>query len=259
MADLLSSIRQFEGFTPRASWDYRQHSNGYGTRARSPGEVIDRDEAERRLQSEVANARAIVEQHAPNADPGTKDALTSLTYNAGDAWTRSGLGQAIQAGDTARSRDLFLQYDKAGGEVNPGLVARRQQEAAWMGAGAPAAPQTALGSPAPANVPQPQPTIDLPPAASPGGSVTPPNAFGSLASAFAPAQSAEPSMDDRIAQMMEDQKDEAAATPKGAAARRPATFGSLAAAPAGLGSTAQAMPQIDMARLRGALQKLGVA
>jgi lysozyme len=36
---------------------------------------------------------------------------------------------------------LFLQYDKAGGQVLPGLVSRRTQEAMWIGA-----PQGALGA-----------------------------------------------------------------------------------------------------------------
>ena len=53
----ISAMRTFEGFTARASWDYKQSSNGYGTRALSPGEVIDKDEAERRFQAEILDAR----------------------------------------------------------------------------------------------------------------------------------------------------------------------------------------------------------
>lgn len=128
----LDAIREFEGFTPQASWDYAQFSNGYGTKAKFAGEVIDKAEADRRFQAEIAEARAIVERHAPDATEGTKAALTSLTFNAGDKWTRSGLGDAVRDGDTQRARDLFVQYNKAGGEVLPGLVKRRLAEAAWM-------------------------------------------------------------------------------------------------------------------------------
>lgn len=132
-ATYLDAIRKFEGFTQKAEWDYAQFTNGYGTKAKYAGEVIDKTEADRRFQAEVADARAIVERHAPNVDEGTKAALTSLTYNAGDKWAKSGLGEAVRSGDTERARELFLQYNKAGGEVLPGLVQRRLAEAAWIG------------------------------------------------------------------------------------------------------------------------------
>lgn len=129
----LDAIRNFEGFTPRATWDYAQHTNGYGTRARYAGEVISRTEAERRFQAEVSSARSIVEKAAPHVDEGTKAALTSLTYNAGTAWIDSGLGDAVRRGDLDAARDIFQKYNKAGGEVLPGLVNRRTQEAMWIG------------------------------------------------------------------------------------------------------------------------------
>ena len=44
----------------------------------------------------------------PTADEGTKAALTSLTFNAGDKWARSGLGAALRQGDIeARARAFF--------------------------------------------------------------------------------------------------------------------------------------------------------
>jgi lysozyme len=129
----LDAIRNFEGYTPQAKWDYAQHSNGYGTRARHVGEVIDRVEAERRFQTEVSSARSIVEKAVPGLDEGTKAALTSLTYNAGTSWIDSGLGDAVRRGDLDTARDIFQKYNKAGGEVLPGLVNRRSQEALWIG------------------------------------------------------------------------------------------------------------------------------
>lgn len=129
----LDAIRNFEGFTPKASWDYAQFSNGYGTRARFDGEVIGQAEAERRFRAEIAEARTIVERTAPHVDEGTKAALTSLTYNAGTAWTKSGLGEAVKAGDLDQVREIFQKYNKAGGDVLPGLVRRRAEEAQWIG------------------------------------------------------------------------------------------------------------------------------
>jgi lysozyme len=129
----LDAIRKFEGFATQARWDYAQFTNGYGTRAQSPGEVVDRAEAERRFRSEITNARAIVERQAPALDEGTKAALTSLTYNTGASWVNSGLGEAARGGNLDQVRALFCQYCKAGGEVVPGLVSRRAAEALWIG------------------------------------------------------------------------------------------------------------------------------
>jgi lysozyme len=132
---LVDSVKRFEGFTPRAKWDYKQYTNGYGTRARYAGDQIDEAEADRRLRAALAEARATVERHAPEAPEGVKNALTSLTFNAGADWATAGLGHALRRGDYQDARNRFLQYTRAGGEVLPGLVSRRQQEAGWWSQG----------------------------------------------------------------------------------------------------------------------------
>jgi lysozyme len=129
----LDAIRTFEGYAGQARWDYGQFTNGYGTRAAHPGEVVDRAEADRRFTAAVAGARAVVERQAPGLDEGTKAALTSLTYNAGPGWVDDGLGDAVRRGDLAEIRTIFAQYNKAGGEVVAGLVSRRATEAMWIG------------------------------------------------------------------------------------------------------------------------------
>lgn len=141
----LDAIKQFEGYAAESRWDYAQNTNGYGTKARFAGEVIDKAEAERRFSSEVQKAADFVDKFAPNLDEGSKAALTSLTYNAGTAWTQSGLGQAVASGDLDKAKSLFLQYNKAGGEVLDGLVQRRLQEVAWFGQGVPATQAASAG------------------------------------------------------------------------------------------------------------------
>lgn len=128
----LDTIKRFEGFAERSQWDYAQNTNGYGTRARYDGEKIDRTEAERRFQKEIADAYAAVERFAPGLDEGAKAALTSLTFNAGSAWTKSGLGEALQRGDMTSARQIFQLYNTAGGKILPGLVRRRIAEAEWF-------------------------------------------------------------------------------------------------------------------------------
>mgnify|MGYP001823819626 FL=1 len=131
----LTAIQKFEGFTQKATWDYAQYTNGYGTRAATPGETITKAEAEKRFKAEIGEAASLVDRFAPKLDNGTRSALTSLTFNAGTAWMKSGLGAAVQSGDLDRARDIILLYNKAGGEVLPGLVARRKVEASWIGSG----------------------------------------------------------------------------------------------------------------------------
>jgi lysozyme len=151
--EYLDAIKGFEGYAPAASWDYKQYSSGYGTKAQPGDENIPPDQLkavyEQRFQDETSRAASSVDAFAPNLPAGVRAALTSLTYNAGPGWQQSGLGQAVQSGDWDKAREIFLQYNKAGGEVNPVLVARRQKEAAWFGGGLPAAqPQTASVTPA---------------------------------------------------------------------------------------------------------------
>ena len=131
-ASLKNEIKRFEGFSPQAKWDYKQHSVGYGTRASFPEETIDRATAEQRLDDELQKASDIVDSVNPNLPPGVKAALTSLTYNAGGEWANSGLGQSIRDGDFESAKSQFIQYNKAGGETNASLVARRNREVQWF-------------------------------------------------------------------------------------------------------------------------------
>ena len=128
----LGAIKGFEGFAPQAAWDYKQHSNGYGTGALYPGEQIDQATAEQRFQEEIGKAEAHVDSIAPNAPPGAKAALVSLTFNAGPGWSNSGLGELVKAGDWQGAAQRLQEYNKAGGEVNPGLAKRRAAEAKWF-------------------------------------------------------------------------------------------------------------------------------
>lgn len=131
---LIEMMKKFEGYNPRAYPDHKQYSIGYGTKALSPNEVIDKAEAERRFRSELDTARGLVKNFAPNAPPGVRGALTSLTFNSGTKWQGAGLGNAVKAGDWSNAKNRLLQYTRASGQVLPGLVRRRQAEAALFGA-----------------------------------------------------------------------------------------------------------------------------
>jgi GH24 family phage-related lysozyme (muramidase) len=132
-SSFVAQIKRSEGFAPTASWDVKQFSNGYGTRAKFEGEIIDRAEADKRFGAAIDGAAKVVDKVNPNLDPGTRAALTSLTYETGDDWTRSGLGDAIRAGDLDKAKQIFVQYNKVAGQTNEGVANRRFREAQWFG------------------------------------------------------------------------------------------------------------------------------
>ena len=143
----LEAIKGFEGYSPASKWDYKQYSSGYGTKA-EPGEVIDRATAEQRFNEAVKQAAAHEDSVNPNLPAGARAALISLTYNAGPGWSQSGLGELVRSGDLQGAQTRLLEYNKAGGQVNKGLVNRRAAEAAWFGG---PAPQQPVQKPAPAS------------------------------------------------------------------------------------------------------------
>lgn len=195
--EYIDAIKKSEGYAPDASWDYKQYSSGYGTKAQPGDENIPQDQRqavyEQRFQDEVAKAAAHVDSINPNLPPGVKAALTSLTYNAGPGWSQSGLGDLIRAGDLEGAKARFLQYNHAGGQVDPGLTARRGREAAWFAGGpqqpapaSPASPATAPPS-APLNlIPQQTPPIFAPPQQQPQQAQAEPAPFEQIPQMQAP-------------------------------------------------------------------------
>ena len=168
---LVDLIKGFEGFSPKAHPDYGQYSNGYGTKARSPTEVITKEEAERRLMDEIARFRGVVEQFSANKkynwNSKQKDALTSFIYNLGPG----ALNQVTNNGTRSNSEiaAAMLLYDKAGGASLPGLTNRRKIEANVFNSAAVDEPEP-TPSPAPSPAPpsgasEPAPTAPTTPGA----------------------------------------------------------------------------------------------
>lgn len=157
-------LKRFEGYRSLAYPDGGQYSIGYGTRASSPYERISQDEAHQRLMSEINAAAGHVDRIGADMSPTQRHALIDLTYNAGPAWTRGSIGNAVRAGDWDKAAELIGRYKTtSNGRALPGLVTRRGWEASGLrAAGAPASalPATAAATPAP-------------PAAAPSAAVTP--------------------------------------------------------------------------------------
>lgn len=130
----LALIRRHEGFTPKAEWDYKQHTSGYGTKAK-PGETITKEEAERRLQREAGEVSSWITQNvkAPLSQ-NQHDALVSFGFNLGTGAIQKLLPD-INDGNFERVSERMLSFNKAGGKTLPGLVSRRQEEARMFAAG----------------------------------------------------------------------------------------------------------------------------
>src|SRR6516225_3913845 len=99
------AVKGFEGYSPRATWDYKQYSGGYGTRA-TPGQQFTPQSADSALQDEWYKAKTAVDRFAPGLPQGPRDALTSLTFNAGTNWMHDQppSPQALAAGRQAEAR-----------------------------------------------------------------------------------------------------------------------------------------------------------
>lgn len=129
----VQSIKNSEGYRDKPYWDVKQWSVGYGTKASGPDERPDRFTLEGRFDDELTRAANFVDSVNPHLDPGTRAALTSLTYNAGEGWASAGLGEAVRDNDLLRAQQLFLQYNRSGGQPSANLSQRRAAEAQWFG------------------------------------------------------------------------------------------------------------------------------
>ncbi len=140
--NLLQHVKNWEGFAERPKFDYRGYSVGYGSPGKEGGPATTKEEASAVLSQRLAGARRIVEGNVPANTPGPiKDALTSLTNNAGTAWIHAGLGDAVRSGDYKEAKIRFLQYinakdERTGVTEQPkGLIGRRREEASWFDEG----------------------------------------------------------------------------------------------------------------------------
>lgn len=128
-------IKGFEGYYEKAYWDYKQWTVGYGSKAKSQNEVIDRNEAERRLRAEMQSAYQNVAGIQKRGNyiwsPKQIAALISFAYNIGSINQLTANGKR----DDATILQKIPQYRKAGGKVLKGLVNRRNKEAALFASG----------------------------------------------------------------------------------------------------------------------------
>jgi lysozyme len=130
-------IRKFEGEKlkayqcPAGVWTIGVGHTGPDVK---PGMVITLARSDELLRSDLARFEEAVGKLAKvELSQGQFDALVSFAFNLGDgALGKSTLLRMLNAGDYAGAAHEFSKWNRAGGKVLPGLVARRSAEAAMF-------------------------------------------------------------------------------------------------------------------------------
>lgn len=136
----IEAIAKHEGFRAEVYRDAAGHPTiGYGHLIK-PGETFTRiteSQARDLLRDDVRTAEAAVADAVTvPLTQGQFDALVSFTFNVGTGALRaSTLLRKLNAGDYTGAGAEFEKWNKAGGRVLPGLVARRAEESRLFIAG----------------------------------------------------------------------------------------------------------------------------
>lgn len=139
---LIALIKEFEGFSPKAEYDYGQYSIGYGTVC-DPDDYPDgitETQADKLLRDHLAkyekSVNTFVAKYSLSLKQHQFDALVSFTYNLGSSWMNNDTAIRKAVLDGAKGNEFIFaitQYCTAGADgvktILPGLVNRRLGEA----------------------------------------------------------------------------------------------------------------------------------
>lgn len=138
-------IKDFEGYTPYAEWDYSQWTYGYGSRAEYEGQYISESDAAQLLTDIMYkyenSVNAFAKEYSINFNQNQFDALVSFTYNLGEYYWKIStyenssikrilMDMPTKGYDKNEMVKTFCLYCHAGGEFLQGLYNRRAREGA---------------------------------------------------------------------------------------------------------------------------------
>ena len=122
-------IKGFEGFSPEAKYDFKQYSVGYGRKGVAGEKAGTPIQEEQKL---IAAAKPVVDWIDNNISiplsPRQRDSLVSFGYNLGTG-ALDKLKDDINAGKLSAVAMRMSTFNRAGGEIQPGLTSRRAREA----------------------------------------------------------------------------------------------------------------------------------
>ena len=112
------------------------HTSAAGAPEVHDGMTITQDEAENILKNDLVKyEQPVAAMVKVDLEQNQFDVLVDFAYNAGvGALKTSTLLKKVNAGDFDAVSDELMKWTKGGGKVLPGLVRRRQAEAAWWNA-----------------------------------------------------------------------------------------------------------------------------
>ena len=128
---LLAFIIGLEGFSSCAYLDVSQYSNGFGTKASSKWECINKAEAKSRMVKHLQEDSKFVLSLHPNATQGEHDGLVSFCYNAG----RTGCAKTVKlVAQGKKDSAAWVMKNKInkGTKAEAGLKKRRLAEIALL-------------------------------------------------------------------------------------------------------------------------------
>lgn len=137
---LLALIRRFEGLRLRAYYcpagvvTIGYGSTGVGV---TPSTVWTKEQAEERMAQDATVFERAASKLCPRQTAPVNAALADFAYNLGATrLAGSTLRKKINAGDLPGARKELLKWVRGGGKILPGLVLRRNAEAALLTPGA---------------------------------------------------------------------------------------------------------------------------
>ena len=129
LPNLAEFVKGFEGFSPRAFWDHKQYSYGYGNKAPSATATISKIDAHELLTVRLAkDSNVIVKALKVPANSNVISALTSFAFNTG-LGTALAMVADLNAGKTLQAvANRMKLYKYSSGVINNGLITRRTSE-----------------------------------------------------------------------------------------------------------------------------------
>lgn len=138
MTTAIDLARTFEGCRLRAYQDLAgMWTIGWGHTGRDvyAGLTWSQAQADDHLAQDIEDHRVLLGRYSPNLPEGAETALTDFVFNLGiGAYRGSTLRKYVAAEAWPQVKTEILSWDHSGGRVIPGLLARRQAEAALIAA-----------------------------------------------------------------------------------------------------------------------------
>lgn len=98
-----------------------------------PGLVWTQAQADDALDHDLQSADVLLAMYSPGLTGGTLDALTDFVFNLGIGnYRTSTLCKCVNSQDWTGAKAQLLTWDHSNGKVVPGLLRRRQAEAALL-------------------------------------------------------------------------------------------------------------------------------